>query len=217
MGDMNANATEVDGPQRRQLNRLTTLVDVVYAIAIVRVFLLLPRPDEAGWESLEDLLADEYLVFLFAFLAVVILAIYWLQTNLLFGKLKRTDGRHSIIVLFQIFFTLVMLYSIRLGIEFEPGPASRAFESIAVGMVGVMAFAGWQYAITGRKLISGEVSDGDALRIRTVILAEPLTAAVALACAFIGPVIWELSWFSYPVIAFALRRSALLPERHRKS
>ena len=213
---MNANAADNAGAQRRQLDRLTTLVDVVYAIAIVRVFLLLPRPDEGDWQSLAELLAAEYLVFLFAFLAIVILAIYWLQTNLLFGKLKKTDGRHSVVVLFQIFFTLVMLYSIRLGIEFEPGPATRAFESVAVGMVGVTAFAGWQYAMAGRRLIGDEVSDGDALRIRIVILAEPLTALVALACAFIGPIIWELSWFSYPLIALALRRSALLPERHRK-
>ncbi len=209
---MNANAAEDARLQRRQLNRLTTLVDVVYAIAIVRVFLLLPRPDEGGWASLAELLADEYLVFWFAFLAIVIVAIYWLQTNLLFGKLKKTDSRHSIIVLFQIFFTLVMLYSIRLGIEFEPGTVTRAFESIAVGMVGVMAFAGWQYAIAGRRLIGDEVSDGEALRIRIVILAEPLTALVALACSFFGTVVWELSWFAYPVIALLLRRSALLPK-----
>jgi uncharacterized membrane protein len=212
---MNANTAEDARSQRRQLNRLTTLVDVVYAIAIVRVFLLLPRPDEGNWASLADLLADEYLVFVFAFLAIVILAIYWLQTNLLFGKLKKTDGRHSVIVLFQIFFTLLMLYAIRVGIEFEAGPVARAFESVAVGMVGVMAFAGWQYAITGRRLIDDELSDGEALRIRIVILAEPLTAVVALACAFIGPIVWELSWFSYPLIALLLRRSALLPQRHR--
>jgi uncharacterized membrane protein len=213
---MNANAAENDRFQRRQLNRLTTLVDVVYAVAIVLVFLFLPRPEDGNWASLADLLADEYLGFLFACVAIVILAVYWLQTNLLFGKLRKTDGRHSVIVLFQIFFTLVMVYSIRLGIEFEAGPVTRAFESVAVGMVGVMAFAGWQYAIGGRRLIDDRLGDGEALRLRIVILAEPLTAAVALACAFLDPIVWELSWFSYPLIALALRRSALLPKRHRK-
>jgi uncharacterized membrane protein len=206
-GNMNANAAENDRFQRRQLNRLTTLVDVVYAVAIVLVFLFLPRPEDGNWASLADLLADEYLGFLFACVAIVILAVYWLQTNLLFGKLRKTDGRHSVIVLFQIFFTLVMVYSIRLGIEFEAGPVTRAFESVAVGMVGVVAFAGWQYAIGGRRLIDD--------RLGIVILAEPLTAAVALACAFLDPIVWELSWFSYPLIALLLR-SALLPKRHRK-
>ena len=212
---MSTNAAADAEIQSRQLRRLATLVDVVYAIAIVRVFLLLPRPDDGGWRSLAELFLAEYFAFLLAFLAVVILAIYWLQTNLLLGSLRRSDGRHSTIVLFQIFFTLVMLYAIRVGIELEAGPLTRAFESVTVGMVGVMAFVGWQYAITDRRLLDDRLSDSEALRIRIVILAEPLTAVVAFGCAFIGPIAWELSWFSYPAIVLILRRTALLPERHR--
>ena len=42
-----------------------------------------------------------------------------------------------------------------------------------------------------------------------VSLAEPLTAVLTIFVAFLGPWLWELAWFAYPLIAFVLRRMGI--------
>ncbi len=45
-------------------------------------------------------------------LAVVIVIVYWLQNNSLPGNLNKTDGIHTAISIFQLFFVLLYLYAI---------------------------------------------------------------------------------------------------------
>jgi len=40
------------------------------------------------------------------------------------------------------------------------------------------------------------------------ITGEPITEAITVPVAFVGPIFWELSWFAYPVIAGIVRRRA---------
>jgi hypothetical protein len=45
-----------------------------------------------------------------------------------------------------------------------------------------------------------------ALQLRDRVMAEPITAIITLPCAFVGPIIWEISWFSYPLVVWLVRR-----------
>ena len=49
MDTIDSRATASHRRQTGQLRRLETLTDVVYGLAIWRVFMLLPRPDEPEW------------------------------------------------------------------------------------------------------------------------------------------------------------------------
>ena len=71
------------------------------------------------------------------FIVIVFTIIYWLQSNVLFGNLRGTDGRHTILSILQLFFLLVFLVSMRLGIELGASNATRALESIAAALVGI--------------------------------------------------------------------------------
>jgi hypothetical protein len=59
------------------------------------------------------------------------------------------------------------------------------------------------------------------LRLR--VLAEPLTALLTLALAYVSAVAWELGWFAYPLIAAILRKAGvasstgLVPESESES
>jgi uncharacterized membrane protein len=191
-----------------QLTRLERLMDVVFAIVIWRLFMLLPRLEEnaAKWDSVLAMLQDEWFSFLFVLLATVIVIIYWLQNNSLLGNLKKTNGVHTTISIFQLVFVLLFLYAITSGVILGSGADSRLFESITAMMIGVMGWLGWYYALHKADLLDPELSKQEAEHILQKNLAEPITAAITLPFALVGPVAWELSWFLYPFIKYLFSR-----------
>ncbi len=191
----------------RQLRRLEMLMDVVYALVIWRLFMLMPRPEKIGeWRSLYSFLWSNAELYVIAGLGLVIVIIYWIQNNALFGYLDRTDGRHTATSIVQLFFLLLFLYSIRLGLDFPGESHARALESVTVALLGIASIAGWRYAMKNSRLLSPDVSNQKAGQISDQILAEPIAAGITLPCAFLGPIIWELAWLSYIPVSYWLRR-----------
>lgn len=191
-----------------QLTRLERLMDVVFALVIWRLFTFLPTQTvgEGKWGAVSDMLIAEWEVFVFVLLAVIIVIIYWLQNNSLLGNLKKTDGIHTGISIFQLFFVLLFIYSIGAGIRIGEGVDSAAFESVMAMMVGVMSLLGWHYAMHKGDLLDPELKFEEAKHIRQKNMAEPITAAITIPFAFIGPIAWELSWLLYPVIKYLYSR-----------
>lgn len=195
---------------QRSLVRLERIIDVVYALIIWRLFTFLPRvefdqpppPDLLAW------LAAEWEPFVIVPLALVIVMVYWFQTNDMLGRLRGTNWLHGSLTVAQLFSVLVFLYAIRMGLTFENNPWERTIESVAAALVGITSLVSWRYAISERKLLAPEVSDDDVDRLSKRYLSEPLTAVITIPFAFMGPWLWELSWFLYPVIRYALNRKS---------
>ena len=194
--------------ESRQLRRLEILMDVVYALVIWRIFMILPRPlkGEWTWESVSSFLLSNWLDVLIVIIALLIVIIYWLQNNALFGNLVRTDNRHTAISIFQIFFLLLFLYSIRLGVVLQGGLGARLMESITAALVGITSVLAWSYAIKNHRLLTPEVSQQEARLLLERILVEPTTALITIPFAFIGPVYWEIAWFLYPLLVYVAKR-----------
>jgi len=190
-----------------QLQRLARMVDVVYAIIIWRAFTLLPRPtaEQLSWEHIGAFLSANIGGFLLVFIGIVVTIIYWLQNNVLFGNLQSTDSRHTILSILQLFFLLIFLVSLRLGIDLGASTGTRALESIAAALVGIAGGWGWLYAIKNHRLLLPEVTEQYARRLRDRILAEPITAIITIPLAFVGPILWEISWLSYPLVVLLVR------------
>lgn len=89
-----------------QIIRLERMVDVVYAIIIWRCFMLLPQPTEEqlNRELVGTFLSDNVGAFAVVFIGIVFTIIYWIQNNILFGNLRGTDSRHTILSILQVFF-----------------------------------------------------------------------------------------------------------------
>lgn len=189
----------------RQLRRLETLIDVVYALVIWRLFTLFPHPEENETRSVWDVLSGDPRAVLLVIIGIVIVIIYWGQNNQLFGNLERTDMRHTAIAIVQIFCLLLFLYAIRIGVEYEPQADTRLFESITAMLVGVPAYLGWRHAKRAG-LISPKVSKEEADDISVGILAEPITAAITIPFAIFTPLLWEAAWFAYPLVQRILNR-----------
>jgi uncharacterized membrane protein len=192
-----------------QLRRLETLTDVVYGIAIWRVFILFPRPDEPAWNwhSWREFLAAEGMTIVLIAIGVAVLIIYWLQSNTLFSLVERADGKFAVRAIIQIFFVLLFLFSIRVGTELPPSAWTRGFESISALLLGLSSTWMWSYAARERRLLHDDVTDDEAKGVRRRITAEPATALFTLPFAF-TPWLWELAWFTYPVVRKFFRRIA---------
>jgi len=190
----------------RQLVRLQTLMDVVYALAIWRLFQFLPRPMENETRSVWEVFTDDPRPVLTVIIGMIIVIIYWMQNNLLFGHLEQTDTRHTVLSILQIFCLLLFLYAIYLGTNYQAAADLRVFESVTALLVGVPSYLAWRHAKYGGKLISPSLSREDADAISVQILAEPITAALTLPFAFFTPALWEIAWLSFPFVQRVLRR-----------
>jgi hypothetical protein len=78
--------------------------------------------------------------------------------------------------------------------------------SIAAALVGIAGGWGWAYAIKNHRLLLPEVTEQYAYQLRDRILAEPITAIITIPMAFLGPILWQISWLSYPLVVSLVRR-----------
>ena len=192
----------------KQLLRLERLTDLVYALVIWRIFMMLPRPnfDNPEWETVGDMLISEWSSFVVPTLALLIVIVYWLQSNSLLSKLNGTNAIHTGISIFQVFFVLFYLYALGLGIGVGSADDTRVLESSAAALVGATAWLGWWYASRKGALLADDVSEEEAKKVAQANFAEPMTALLTIPAAFIGPWAWELSWFLYPFLKWLFRR-----------
>ena len=191
----------------KQLSRLQILIDVIFALLICRIIQILPKPDFGAIERMEILqfLGQDPNIYIMAFIGIVMILIYWSQNNLLFGNLRKTDGKHAKISILQIVFLLIYMYSIRLAISYNDDIFTLAMQSFFLALTGFTGGYGWRYARKDRKLLTDAITDEEAKGVQVQIFAEPLTALFTLPFAFVGPLAWNLAWLLYPVASRILK------------
>ena len=196
--------------QKKQYERLATLVDSIYALVLVILVTNLPIPSEEELVNgtLIEFLTSQGRDFFPVIIALVLLTSYWMQNNNLFGNLVRTDTIHSSISLLQILFVFAYLYAVILGTEpnFEGRPGVLALQSFTAALIGITGGMSWFYAQQKRRLLSDELTDAEIREMKRNLLGEPITALITFPCAFLGGIVWEISWFSYPLVIKLLQR-----------
>lgn len=194
--------------ERRHLDRLETLIDSIYALVIVILVAQFPSPldREEEFPNLSAFLRDEGGDLVAPLIGLVLIVIYWLQNNALFGYLERTDNKHASSAIAQMFFVLFYLYTSDLMEAFPDTRTVLAIQSATFAMMGFLAIWGWTYATKGRRLIGEELDDEQIRTTLTKVLPEPLTALVTLVCAPFGTMAWNLGWLAAPVIGVLVRR-----------
>jgi hypothetical protein len=199
---------------RSQLERLGTLTDVVYGVALVLIISWLPLPEGSqatGAVWIFDLWAENSQNIIAVVIGLVFSIMYWIRSNTLMTALDRTDGIHTGFTIASVFFLLLLLYVVRVSAELA-APSRRAGESVAVALIGFAAGAAWW---RGRRkgLVRQGISKDETLGIQLEAFTEPLTALVTLPFAYIGELAWNLAWLAYFPIAAFLKRRAVDHER----
>jgi uncharacterized membrane protein len=195
--------------ESRELRRLETLIDTVFALAIIMIVWDEPSPTQSASVDLLGFIAERAQHMLMALIGIVVVLVYWFQSNLLLGNLSRTDPKHAILSILQIFMVLVYLLTVSYGIDIGNEPLILAMQSIAAALVGLAAACAWWYASHRRRLLTDETDDSDVSALRLRVLAEPLTALLTVGLAFVSPLLWELGWLTYPLFVVILQRAGI--------
>jgi uncharacterized membrane protein len=197
--------------QQRQLRRLETLVDSVYALVIVLLVAAIPIPKdfEEDFGSLWGFVSNQVDGFVAPLIGLTLIIFYWLQNNALFGYLERSDQRHATLAVVQLLFVLLYLYTSDLLGVFEDDRGVLALQSTAFVVLGALNFAAWRYASTDDRLLVSGVSAEESRRIETAILPEPITALFTLPFAVVGEGAWNLAWLAFPLVSWLVKRLPL--------
>ena len=206
---MNKTMTPYLSLESLQLKRLETLMDVIFAVMIWRLFMLLPQPVfEEGAQLDFSYLASGILGDLLGSLVgLVFVVVYWIQSNKLLGNLVRTNSVHTTLMIAQVFFLLLYLKSVGMGMDYEGQLVPMVLQSGTLAMVGFTALIGWKYATKDGRMTSHELDKEGANTITQNISVEPISALVTLPFAFVGSLAWELSWLFYPLAVVVWKRA----------
>ena len=159
--------------------------------------MMLPRPGEGDRtvRTILEMYRGQFAVLAIVLIGFVLMIVYWIQNNAVFGALERTDNRHTVLSILQICSVLLFLYAVRLGVEFDGTLGAMVFESIAATLMGGLGLAAWLYAVHDRRLVSDTVSEEDVRNLTGRLLPPSVTAVLTIGIAFLGTLWWTLAWF----------------------
>ncbi len=191
----------------RQLTRVMTIVDVLYGLMIFRAFLLMPRPEVDNFtaDELVAVLKASYMNYLIMTVGMILILLYWGQSHVIFGNLKRTDSRLSILAILQAFFVLLYLYFIRLDMEMGGQTLVLRLESLSLAIAGGIGVWAWHHA-NKQNLISDKVTELEKDKTYLKLMPEPITSILTFPFAVFGPDIWTISWLLMIPVSWILKK-----------
>ncbi len=191
----------------KQLFRLSVIIDVLYALMIYKLFTLMPNPqiDGFGREELFKVLTESYLNYTVILIGLVLVIIYWGLSNLQFGNLKRTNSKHSVISIVQIFTLMLYIYFVRLDAEFEGEVLLMQLQSAFLAIAGFLSLWSWHYALK-HDLVSNAPTEIEKETLYFKLVPEPLVSLLTLPLAYFGPLIWTLGWLLLIPVGWALKK-----------
>lgn len=191
----------------KQLSRLSVIIDVLFALIIYKLFTFLPNPDLDGFgrEELYKVLSESYLNYTVIFIGLALTIIYWGLSNVQFGNLARTDGKHATLSLMQIFALMLYIYFVRLDAQFGGVVLLMQMQSLFLALAGFLSVWSWHYAVKN-DLVSDAPSKIEKETLYIKLIPEPLVSLITLPLAYFGPLIWTLGWLLLIPVGWGLKK-----------
>jgi uncharacterized membrane protein len=198
MNDSTPQPAESARSQEKEVARIATFSDGVYAIAITLLALQLaiPSGDRVDvWAELKDL-SPSLLSFAISF---AVIGAYWVAHHRLYSLIERYDRKLIWLNLLSLFFIVLMPFTTTLVGEHGGSDVSVIVYALSVAGAGFANTGMAAYALGGRRLCSREVDDKLVKFHIWRGLAIALTFTVSLVLLPLGPTVVELSWLSLAV------------------
>ena len=199
----------------KQLSRLATVMDILFAMAVFKLFTFLPNPDLDHFDSstINNLFSAYSVNFLVIVVGIVLVLMYWNLSNQQTGNLIRTDSFHASLSILHVLCLLMYLYFIRLDIQLDGQRLALQMESIFLALAGFLSVYAYLYA-KDRGFISDQIPKEQQRKMTFKFLTEPITAALTFPFAVFGPDIWTLAWLLMVPVGFILGK---IRDRGQKS
>lgn len=191
----------------KQLFRLSVLIDVLFALMIYKLFTFMPNPDIDGFGRAElvQVLTESYLNYTVIFIGLVLVILYWGLSNVQFGNLALTDGKHATLSIMQIFALMLYIYFVRLDAQFEGEVSLMQMQSLFLAIAGILSVWSWHYAVKNN-LLSDAPSAIEKQTLYIKLIPEPLVSILTFPLAWFGPLVWTLGWLLLIPVGWALKK-----------
>jgi uncharacterized membrane protein len=169
-------------------NRLETLADGIFAIAMTLLVLSIEVPNLPG--NLTSSLFIEYTLYtlipqIFVYvLSFVLLASFWL-THQIFFVIKRTDTKLLWINIFWLMSIAIVPFSTSMVGKYGGFQLSQIIFDINMMIIGILFYINWNYATSQELIIEQVMPYAD--KIKKSFLVIPLLAVMAIIISFIIP------------------------------
>ena len=191
----------------RLLNRIQTLIDVVYGLILFQLFLLLPKPTKEliAADKLSELFQENGAMMLTVVIGIVWVIIYWGQSNTQFGYLKRTNKTLSSLAIIQLFLLMLYLYFIKLDNETGGDVLALFSQSICLALAGFMGVFSWFYA-TRNNMLFDDLESDEQQSMYYKFMPEPIAALITVPLAFVDVFWYTVGWLSVIPMGFYFKR-----------
>lgn len=188
------------------LSSVKIVVNVLFALLIFQAFLILPRPGDPllEYNTLEEIFSEHIMSLLVIVVGLILIIIYWIQFNLLFGNIKRSTPLHAILALTQVIFLMIYLYFLRFDMEYDGLTLALQMESIFLALAGFIGAFNWRYA-KSIGLTSEQITAKEELDLFYKVLPEPIASVITFPFAVMGPGIWTFAFLSIIPVTYILK------------
>ncbi len=185
-------------------NRLESLIDGVFAIAMTILVLNLKVPDTfLSASGLIETLSRRSLSFFDYFLSFLLLAIFWTANNRAFHYVRLVDTRLLWLNLISLMFVVLIPYTTTLNSEYRDLWPAIALFDLNIMIVGLSKYFQWQYVTSQNHLIDPRLTAQEIRVGKRINLVVPAVSVVALIIIPIAPG-WSTTTFA--VIPFIIAR-----------
>jgi len=180
--------------------RIEALTDGIYAFAMTLLMLSFDVPGTLKGIDPGRFIISQSDRFLNYFTCFALLAIFWMANNRIFHHIKKTDSKHMWLSVITLMFVVFLPFSTSLISQNPDKPAGEFFFALNIFLVSMSSQLAWVYATQGRRLVSEESEEEHLKHGVKVGWVSPVVACLAMATAFIQPVLCSYTYFLIPAI-----------------
>lgn len=181
-------------------NRLETLVDGIFAIAMTILVLELRIPETQGTSGLAGQLADLWPRFATFFISFIVLGVYWFAHHQVFHFVVRVNRTLVWLnILFLMGIALVPFVAALMG-NYPADPVALSLYGAVLGLLAVLGYLIWWYLTTYPGLLVHDLDPDLVRRVRFWLASGPIISTVAIALAFVSPTLTLLIYLALPAI-----------------
>ena len=204
----------------KELDRIVTFSDGVFAIAITLLVLNIETPEIPAnlvAEELPGRLLDLWPKFLSYVISFLVILTYWIAHHSIFSAIKGYDRK--LIWLNSLFLMCVAFLPFPASLfgEYGDQPLVVAIYAGSLAITRLLLTAVWWYASSGRRLVDRDLDASMIKAYRLRGLAIPLIFLLSIVISFFSVSVAVYSWVLLIVVDFVLfrilRRYHWLPEK----
>jgi len=198
-------------------NRLETLVDGVFAIAMTILVLELRAPQTLGPGGLAQGLVDlgsRFATFLISF---IVLGVYWFAHHQVFHFVLRVNRTLVWLnILFLMGIALVPFAASVMG-AYTNDPIALSLYGGVLGLLAALGYLIWWYMSGDRGLIEPGLDPALVHKVRVWLAIGPVITPVAIAVSFVSTTVALLIYLTLPVVFIFFNPVSRYLERLRET